>query len=30
MGKEGNLKKAVQGHAIGTLIDATGESEFYE
>ena len=30
MGKEGNLKKAVQGHAIGTLIDANGESEFYE
>ena len=30
MGKEGNLKKAVQGHAIGTLIDANGESVFYE
>jgi uridylate kinase len=30
MGKEGNLKKAVQGSAIGTLIDATGESVFYE
>ncbi len=30
MGKEGNLKKAVQGEAIGTLIDATGDSVFYE
>ena len=30
MGKEGNLKKAVQGHSIGTLIDAEGESVFYE
>ncbi len=30
MGKEGNLKKAVQGQAIGTLIDANGESVFYE
>ncbi len=30
MGKEGNLKKAVQGHAIGTLIDANGESVYYE
>ncbi len=30
MGKEGNLKKAVQGKPIGTLIDANGESEFYE
>jgi uridylate kinase len=30
MGKEGNLKKAVQGEAIGTLINATGESVFYE
>lgn len=30
MGKEGNLKRAVQGQAIGTLIDANGESVFYE
>lgn len=30
MSKEGNLKKAVQGKPIGTLIDANGESEFYE
>ena len=30
MGKEGNLKKAVQGKPIGTLIDANGDSEFYE
>ncbi|HMV35404.1 MAG TPA: UMP kinase [Turneriella sp.] len=30
MGKEGNLKKAVRGEAIGTLITAAGESVFYE
>jgi len=30
MGIEGNLKKAVQGLSIGTLINATGESKFYE
>lgn len=30
MGTEGNLKKAVQGKPIGTLINATGESVFYE
>ncbi|MBS0618118.1 MAG: UMP kinase [Spirochaetes bacterium] len=30
MGIEGNLKKAVQGLPIGTLINATGESKFYE
>lgn len=30
MSKEGNLKEAVQGKPIGTLIDANGESEFYE
>lgn len=30
MGTEGNLKKAVQGKAIGTVIDAVEESVFYE
>jgi len=30
MATEGNLKKAVQGKPIGTLIQATGESVFYE
>jgi uridylate kinase len=30
MNKEGNLKKAIQGKPIGTLIDAFPESRFYE
>lgn len=30
MATEGNLKKAVQGKPIGTLITATGDSVFYE
>ncbi len=30
MGQEGNLKKAVQGKPIGTLISGNGESTFYE
>jgi uridylate kinase len=30
MSKEGNLKSAIQGKPIGTLIDAKGESVFYE
>ncbi|HRP68834.1 MAG TPA: UMP kinase [Turneriella sp.] len=30
MAKEGNLMRAIKGEAIGTLIQAEGESEFYE
>ncbi|HMY11018.1 MAG TPA: uridine monophosphate kinase, partial [Turneriella sp.] len=30
MNTEGNLKKAIQGKPIGTLIDAFSESRFYE
>lgn len=30
MSQEGNLKKAIQGKSIGTLISGNGESTFYE
>jgi len=30
MAKEGNLMCAIRGEAIGTLIQAEGETEFYE